>query len=362
MNIRILFIDDEDIRDDLKQNFDDLEISGFTLKADVAETFEIGIEKVKSLNYDLIVLDLCRGTASETAEQEGLSVLKEIQEFTFVPVVFHSAVAYKIASIRSVVVGVSDKKDGIQILQQEIERIISSNLVLLKERIHRHIEEEFKKYFWDTIHTKRDLFTPESNDVSLGYLMLRRLANSLSKQNIKELINDSRITEKALPMEFYVFPVTSKKEYEAGDILEKGNEIFIVLTPDCDFVERFKGAKSLGRKVGKVLLAKTRKLEDYSQYSNFKATPNKDTNNKLSDLIRNNISDRYFFLPNTPFIQNLIIDFQDKIMVDYSELNSFLSLAKLDAPFAQSMTSSFIRYYNRIGFPDIDVDYVIQKL
>jgi DNA-binding NarL/FixJ family response regulator len=362
MNIKILFIDDQDIRDDLKQHFNDLKINGFTFQADAAETFETGIEIVKSNNYDLIVLDLCKGTASETAEQEGLSVLKEIQEFTFVPVVFHSAISYKIENLRSVVVGVTDKKDGIEILIKEIERIISSNLLFLKERVHRHIEEEFKKYFWDTIHTKRDLFKPDSNDVSLGYLMLRRLANSLSKQNIKELINDSRITEKAFPMEFYVFPVAPKKEYEAGDILEKGNENFIVLTPDCDFVQRFKGEHNLGRKVGKVLLAKTKKLEEFSQYSNFKSTPNKDNNKKLCDLIRNNVSDRYFFLPNTPFIQNLIIDFQDKIMVDYSELNSFLTVAKLDAPYAQSMTSSFIRYYNRIGSPDIDIDYIINKL
>ena len=39
-----------------------------------------------------------------------------------------------------------------------------------------------------------------------------------------------------------------------------------------------------------------------------------------------------------------------------------LRIAKLDNPFAQSMTASFIRYYNRIGFPDIDVDYVLSKL
>jgi hypothetical protein len=362
MNIRVLFIDDEDIRDDLKMNFDDLVISGFVLKADVAETFEIGIEKVKSTNYNLVVLDLCKGAASDLAETEGLHILEEIQKYTFVPVVFHSAVAFKIEHLRSVVVGVSDKKDGIKFLKSEIERIISSNLVMLKEKIHYHVEEEFKKYFWDTIHSKRDMFRPETNDVSLGYLMLRRLANSLSKENIKRLISDSRLTDQALPMEFYVYPVAGEKEYGAGDILEREGEVFIVLTPDCDFVERFKGSESLGRKVGKVLLAKTKRMEEFSQYSNFKANPNKDHTKRLSELIKNNLSDRYFFLPNTPFIRNLIIDFQDKTMVDYEELKTFVILAKLDAPFAQSMTSSFIRYYNRIGFPDIDDDYIISKL
>lgn len=60
---------------------------------------------------------------------------------------------------------------------------------------------------------------------------------------------------------------------------------------------------------------------------------------------------------------NRVIDFQDKTTVDYSSLKAdFERIAKLDSPFAQSMTSSFIRYYNRIGFPDIDTEYVINNL
>jgi hypothetical protein len=58
----------------------------------------------------------------------------------------------------------------------------------------------------------------------------------------------------------------------------------------------------------------------------------------------------------------MVIDFQNKIMVDYADLRNYTRVAKLDMPFAQSMISSFIRYYNRIGFPDIDVDYLMQKL
>jgi hypothetical protein len=49
-------------------------------------------------------------------------------------------------------------------------------------------------------------------------------------------------------------------------------------------------------------------------------------------------------------------------MFDYEELKNFSRVAKLDDPFAQSMVASFIRYYNRIGFPDIDADYIIKNL
>ena len=67
-------------------------------------------------------------------------------------------------------------------------------------------------------------------------------------------------------------------------------------------------------------------------------------------------------MPGTPFIENLILDFQNKVMVDYVDLKAFTRVAKLDDPYAQSMVTSFVRFYNRIGFPDIDADYVIQNL
>jgi len=49
-------------------------------------------------------------------------------------------------------------------------------------------------------------------------------------------------------------------------------------------------------------------------------------------------------------------------MVEYGDLKDFIRLAKLDNPFAEGMIASFIRYYNRIGYPDIDSDYVIDRL
>ena len=83
----------------------------------------------------------------------------------------------------------------------------------------------------------------------------------------------------------------------------------------------------------------------------------------FSQFLNSGKSDRFFFLPGTPFMSNRVIDFQDKTTADYSSLKTdFERIAKLDSPFAQSMTSSFIRYYNRIGFPDIDTDYVINHL
>ena len=50
-------------------------------------------------------------------------------------------------------------------------------------------------------------------------------------------------------------------------------------------------------------------------------------------------------------------------MVKYEDLHSnYKRIAKLDSPFAEAMTTRFIRYYNRVGYPDIDVDYILGHL
>jgi DNA-binding response OmpR family regulator len=360
MDLKLLFVEDQEIRNDLVEFFNKSEILGHTIIADMAETFELGIEKIKTINYDLIILDLCKGEPAEDAEREGLAVLKQIQSYSFIPVIFYTGIAHSIMELQSEVVGVVNKSDGLKVLQEEIERIISSNIALLKHKILSHVNDELRNYFWDIIDKQKEIFKPSTTDYSLGYLMLRRLSDSLSKENIKKLLGDNKINEdKSHPMEFYIYP-TADGDYEAGEILTKDGIYYAVLTPSCDFIEDEKIHRM--RSVGRVLLVVAIPLVDNDYYKDYKRTNNRTNRDRLAKLIETRKGDQYFFLPGTPFMENLVLNFQNKIMVDYSELKSFERLAKLDDPFAQSMVASFIRYYNRIGFPDIDSNYVIDNL
>jgi len=378
MNLKTLFIDDEEkIRTNLVKIFNGETIGGHTIVADSAETFEIGMDKISKIDYDIIILDLCKGEPSEASEKPGYDILKQIQSLAFVPVIFYSGLTKDLVGLSSEVIGVVNKGDGVEKLKSEIERIITSKIALLKGQIYGHLRESLRQYFWETVHAEKKVFEPIKNDISLGYLLLRRFSNSLSKENIKQLLGDDKIkTDKAHPMEFYIFPVNAdptKEEYQAGEILEKDGQYYAILTPDCDFVLRKDGS----RKADKILLANSKKFNsfpDFIKYSELKIKPNKTEKEekeqlpnivgKLKQWMANNggEKDRYFFLPSTPFIDNLVIDFQIKSMVDYNDLKSYQRIAKLDLPYAQSMISSFIRYYNRIGFPDIDADYVIANL
>ena len=376
MELKVLFIeDDERLGQGLKKYFNGITLSGYIIKAEVEVTFEEGIASIMNYDFDLVILDLFKDKEIKD-EEAGIKVLNKIRQTAFIPVIFYTGHAYKITDLISEIVGVVSKGDGIDALVKEIERIIASKIALIKSQIYSHLKESLRKYFWETVDVEKRVFIPGKNDVSLGYLLLRRFANSLSKQNIKQLLGDSKIkTDKAHPMEFYIYPLNPDPridEYQAGEILQKDGVCFVILTPSCDLILRNNGS----RKADRILLAVTKRfteLPDFLKYDELKRKENKSEkdNQQLSNIEgklknwmanRGGEQDRYFFLPVTPFIENLVIDFQNKVMVNYEELTTFTRVAKLDDPYAQSMIASFIRFYNRIGFPDIDADYVIQNI
>jgi DNA-binding response OmpR family regulator len=360
MELRTLFIEDnEGLSNNLKKYFDGEVFSGNTLRTENTIKFEDGISLIEKFDFDLIVLDLYNDSG-KVDESAGKKVLEVIQKMAFIPVIFYTGHAHKIQDLVSEVVGVVNKGEGFDNLKAEIQRIVDSKIALLKGLIYNHLKESLRQYFWEVVDAEKTTFKQQKSDTSLGYLLLRRFANSLTKEKIKKILRDDKIEmDKAHPMEFYIYPINSG-EFEAGEILSKNGYQYILLTPSCDYILRSKKDKTY-RDVGRVLLARIFPLSSFEEYLKHKEGSSKQTENNLSDIIRNR-KPRFFFLPGTPFIENSVIDYQDKTMADYEELSHFKRIARLDNPFAQSMVTNFIRYYNRIGSPDIDADYVIKNL
>ena len=359
--LKLLYIeDDKHNRDDLIALLQNDTLCNFKVNIEAVDTFDNAIEKINSKPYHIIILDIYKGNPINGGEQLGLQILEQIQSKSFIPVIFYSGNTQNVQNLKSQIVGVVTKgDDGFNGLKLEIERLIKFNLPFIKENIHACLEEELKNYFWEIIHAQRDKFRPGINDFSLGYLMLRKFSSSLSRDKISKILGDDSLNkEKVHPMQFYIYP-TNSGEYECGEILEKDKEVFVILTPSCDFIS----GENRSRKVGDVLLAKTKLLSETKEYEKYQSK--KDDDNKKENLIRlieSRKGDRYFFLPQTPFIKNRIIDFQSKEMVKYDDLANYTRVAKLDSPYAESIVSSFIRYYNRIGYPDIDSELILKAL
>lgn len=356
MNLNILFVEDNaKLAESIKRNLESERISGHSIKVISTTSFSECISLIERNDFDIVLLDLF-DDGDEKDEHAGINVLNALRKSLFIPVIFYTGHAYKVHDLKSPIVGVVSKGDGVGMLQSEIQRIIDSNIALIKQKIYAHLRESLRSYFWDIIDNKDNPFRDDDCSASLGYLLLRRFANSLTKDNIKDLLEDTKIkADKTHPMEFYIYP-TSSREYESGEILKKDGNYYVILTPDCDFIKN----SNRSRKAEKVLLVRGTLLSETLEFTEFKGNPDK--KEKLKMMIESRRGDRYFFLPKTPFIDNTVLDYQNKTVVAYDDLSSFKRIAKLDAPFSQSMITSFIRYYNRIGFPDIDSDYIIENL
>jgi len=370
MDVRILLIDDDaTICEQVKTLLNDEIIGGHNINLEYLTNFDDAKKALSEKDYDLIVLDLFRGRPAENNnDRPGEIVLDEIKKSCFIPVIFFIGLVKPVEHLQSDIVRVLRKTDGVERLKVEISAILDSGLPFIKKKLNGYVRETVRGYFWDFVHPNWKIFRNITDEISLGYLIVRRLANSLSKERIKEMLGDSRISPDSVhPMEFYIFPPT-QQEYEFGDILKKDNIFYVILTPSCDFILRDvkRAGQSLKeRKATKILLCECSPLSETDEYKKFKQTsePGKDVTESITKLIKNNRSDRYFFIPIAPFIPNSVIDYQKIIVVpQYDNLKNYEKLAKLDAPFSQSMQASFIRYYNRIGHPDIDVDCILKSL
>lgn len=357
--MKILMIDDDvAICKQIKELLDDEIIKGNKITLEYAQEFDQGVSMLKEKTFDLIILDLYKGRPSEeNIDRPGEKMLEHIKSSCFIPIIFFSGLVSPIQNLESDVVRIVNKSGGVDELKKEIESIIDSKLPLIKREIDDYLNESMRSYFWDFVHPNWEALKKIEDDVSLGYLLIRRLANSFSKEQIIKLLKDPKIKlEKSHPMEFYVYPPVTK-EYETGDVLKKEEAFFVLLTPSCDFVPR-KGKINANN----TALAKATLLTDTDEYKSFKRNRNRENKNNLLNLIEDRKSDRYFFLPEIFVIPNSILDFQNIVVTSTDSLSQYKKIAKLDDPYAQSMLANFIRYYNRVGHEDIDSDYIIQNL
>lgn len=362
ITLRLLYADDDaEVRKNLAELLQD-EIIDDKFQVEIAccdLDKEHLFEEISKETHHIVILDIYKGKPSASDSKSlGLDALERIKNNFFAPIIFYSGNTTRVKDMKSMVVGVATKGDGgIDELKSEIRRLAQSNIPFLKEKIRLCLKDEFRKYFWDIIHEQKDIFRFNMEDLSLSYLMLRNFASSLSKKKIYEIVQEDRLTkDKIHPMEFYLYPTDISSEYQSGELLSIGNNLYVVLTPSCDFVKRSNGL----RKVELVLLAKTILLTSTREYSAYKQ--NQQHRGKLINLMGPNCGDRYFFLPGTPFIEDRIVDFQQKISIPFEKLEKFKRVARLDSPFAEACLAKFSRYSGRIGTPDLDTDLIMSNL
>jgi len=368
MDWRILVVDDQaagDIKDVIEGNKTVKKPD--SISCVLCEKFSQAIELLKKERFDLVILDLKDDAAYEQETLAGERVFEEIKQCRFVPVIFHTGYPHKVSDLISPYVKVVTRSEW-EVLRSTINEVLDTKL----PRLIRHIEEEQRKFMWESAERiwVEDLDKHDPTD--LVYLLARRLANALSGDVVRsflefDLPSGAPKSDKIHAVELYVFPPLST-DFLFGDIFRKNTdnkaEFFVALTPSCDHAQK---------KADFVLLAKCKYLVSTNPGEKAKASlvvgedVSNTVNGELAKFIRDNSSpaDRYKYLPGTSFLPDLLVDLQDIMTVTPAELNpsgeGYERVASLDSPFAESLQAKMARYLGRIGTPDIDPDLALDR-
>ena len=373
MEWRVLIVDDKQA-EDVKEVIAGHKVLAApdSLECEICNDFSDAIRKLKEQRFDLLVLDVKNEGDSddETKQYSGERVYEQVKETRFIPIVFHTGFAHKVEDLASPFVKVVRREGNPAELRAAINEVFSGKL----PHLVRHIEEEQRKYMWESAEQIWTNDLEQDNSTDLAYLLSRRLANLLKGRAIKSyLAPNTGAAAQAVPgihaVELYVWPPLEIPRLLFGDILKKNSdemeEYFVVLTPSCDLVQD---------KADFILLSKCADLKSTPQWGAIKdaleqnAQPSNTAKNSLKELMRDNSKpvDRRQYLPGTSFLPDLVVDFQDLTQVKRSDLIgenvAYLRIASLDSPYAEELQAKMVRYYGRTGTPDLDVDSSYNRL
>jgi CheY-like chemotaxis protein len=365
-NWRFLVVEDQAaIADELLEAIPRFVDPPDTAEGELCRTFPEAAGRLKSVLYDVLILDLKDDSSDwhlTEDEPAGIKIFDELKKTRFVPVVFYTALAHKVRSEQTSFVRVVEKTETIDRVKEEVRRVLATQLPALT----RQIEEIQRSYMWDFVSANWRQFDTAREKGDLAYLLARRLALSFQRKAktmaLRVSGEASLVDEQETihPMQMYVYPPLGGRR-SAGDILhgtigsDEGH--WLILTPSCDFEQR-------GR-LTRVIVAMCKPLAGHVEYCTWQQSNQADSE-ALKCLIGDNRKktqpERFKFLPGTFFLPDLVVDFQELRAVPHGDVERLKAVASLDSPFAEAVSARFARYYGRLGTPDLDKDVVIGRL
>lgn len=362
---QILVVDDDkDLCRQVKEHLETLSFGADHRRCNVTPitNFDDAMVSLETGRIDVLILDV-RQNKGKTNEDEsiGRSVFDQVKERRFVPIVFYTGIPYQVEDLRSHLVQVVEKTQGIEGLGTAISRVFESRLPIINRALVRHTEVVQRKYMWSFVADNwQDLAVAEDIS-SIAYLLARRLALSLENGLTEMLIeiggNSTEISaeKKAHPMHQYIMPPLDDSLY-TGDLfcsVEDGTPQFhILLTPSCDLAQS---------KAEKVVLAACSLFTERKEYRQWLGNPS-EKQDALDQLMKNNKGERYHFLPGAIALPSLIADFHNVKSTGLADLSKMKRIASMDSPYREYLMSRYVRYVGRIGTPDLDLDLMRKRL
>jgi len=371
----ILFVDDDpEVCSQVRDYFNGkvvVEPDG-VLEVHTEVDFDKALVELESSHYDVVVLDVRLGShEGEREEEAGEKTLASIKERRFLPVIFYTALPNRVKHLESPLVRIVEKTENVPRLMAVMKEIFGTKLPIVSRELARHIQDVQRNYMWTFVANNWEKLGDTPDKSALAYLLARRLAKSLDGPGIEKLAerlgDTSRLwcdEEHVHPMRYYVIPPVSPRLMSGDIFLRKtdgATEYLVLLSPSCDIAFN---------KVEWMLFVRCLILTGEDEYARFKE--NTENSGKIEALIKdrraNKQWERFKFMPGAIGIPDMIIDFQQLMVLSKEELDKSLEkeeierIASLDSPYGEALMAQFSRYFGRVGTPDLNVHLVIEKL
>jgi len=370
---RILHVDDEpESLAQAKEYLEGEEIDGWGGPEVVGiSDFNDAMSILEAQRFDLVILDVRLGrhdaADSPPDEEEGVRVLEEIKARRFVPIIFWTGLPNLVRDLETPFVRALEKTQGLGSLLQSVQALFATHLPSVNRALMRFVEAEQRGYMWDFVAPHWEDLGMAADRISVAYMVARRLGRSLSRPGIQRLAEELGETGtsglpkgKVHPAEIYILPPVATTRPGAGDLyhdVARGDEEgwWLLLTPTCDIE---------WKKADNVILAECLKAENHPDVIAWGERQNAASKAALRDLVTQKTGgqdDRELYLPGALSVPELVADLQRLVNVPVGRLTEMDRVASLDSPFAEALISRFVRYFGRVGTPDLDFDSLLPR-
>jgi CheY-like chemotaxis protein len=356
----LLVDDDEESLALLAESLPD-SIEGKTIRWEPCGSFEEAFQRIAERRFDVIVTDIYRDRQKKepvTGDPQGKSVLQEIRERRFCPVLLFTDGTFPGEPKEGPFVKLADKSPGNGEIVEKLAELIQTGIPELAHRLHDELDSTSSSYLWDFLDSNWAAL--ESGGLTqpavLDRLVHRRAAVQLGRLQLStDGFTERPVIEGA---EFYLRP-RIVQELRLGQILERDGKYRVVLTPHCHLVIQ------PGQAVPRADYVLTAKTENASALFEKMPLQNSNPARKLEELRRRIQSPagfgkpqgRYWFLPGFLNMPHLYVDFLQLESLEIQDIwDHWKSFAVLDTPFAEALQSCFVGFYSAVGLPMLDPD------
>lgn len=370
----ILVVDDvPDSLDAIVDTLETLKFEGAAVIIHPFKRFEEAEEMLREGKIDIAILDVYQGRPG-VGRARGVELLKMIKTVGFAPTILYTAAPQGLEDVEGPFSKVVDKSaGGAKQLVAAVEAYFALRIPQLFRALANHASRTLAYYMWEFVHERWGTLRSMADKPEFMRLLVQSLAASLVTDGIEQVTREAYPNappgpgagDRVHPSAFYVIPM-KRLHPQLGDLVELAGDgakmLVAVLQPNCDLEPHPIKGGGKAPDVDHVLCADAIPLAEHKRFAELGFGQKKERKNAVEKLLGSRDRDDLHFLPGVWGVPDLIIDFTRLFHVPYQQVQEGRRVAALASPYAEHLGARFGRYVSRLGPPDLDVEFVLERL